>query len=39
VDLVIAQAFRVDADPTRTPRQMAIAWAEKERKAIEKSGA
>jgi hypothetical protein len=22
-------------DPTRTPREMAIAWAEEERKAIE----
>lgn len=35
IDLVISRTFRADLDPTRTPRQMAIAWAEEERKALE----
>jgi hypothetical protein len=35
VEIRIARTFRQDLDPTRTPRQMAIAWAEEERKAIE----
>ena len=35
VDPVICRTFRADLDPTRKPREMAIAWAEEERKAIE----
>jgi hypothetical protein len=35
VDIPIARNFRQDMDLTRTPRDMAIAWAEEERKAIE----
>ena len=35
VDLVIARMFRPNLDPTRTPREMAVQWAEEERKAIE----
>jgi hypothetical protein len=31
----IARIFRPDMDPTRTPREMAIVWAEEERKVIE----
>jgi hypothetical protein len=31
----IARMFRTEMDPARTPRQMAIAWATEERKAIE----
>jgi len=38
VDVRIARTFRQDMDPTRTPRTMAIAWAEEERKAIEEGG-
>jgi hypothetical protein len=37
VDVRIARTFRQDMDATRTPRTMAIAWAEEERKAIEKA--
>ena len=36
VDVRIARIFRQDMDATRTPREMAIGWAEEERKAIEK---
>jgi hypothetical protein len=39
VDLRTARTFRQDMDPVRTPRTMAIAWAEEERKAIEQGGA
>ncbi len=35
VDIRIARSFRQDMDRTRTPREMAIAWAEQERKALE----
>ena len=38
VDPRICRIFRPGLDPTRTPREMAIAWAEEERKAIEKGG-
>jgi hypothetical protein len=38
VDVRSARTFRQDMDPTRTPREMAIAWAEEERKAIERGG-
>ena len=31
VDVVIARTFRSDMDRTRTPREMAIAWATEER--------
>ena len=33
-ELVIGRTFHQRLDPTRTPRAMAIAWAEDERKAI-----
>ena len=36
VDPVIARTFRQDMDLTRTPREMAIAWAVEERKALER---
>jgi hypothetical protein len=36
VELRISRTFRQELDSTRTPRQMAIAWAEEWRKAIEK---
>ena len=39
IDLVISRTFHQRLDPTRTPREMAIAWAEEERKAIEEGGA
>ena len=35
VDVRIARTFRQDMNPTTTPREMAIAWAGEERKAIE----
>ena len=35
---IICRTFRADMNPTRTPREMAIAWAEEERKAMEKEG-
>jgi hypothetical protein len=35
VDPRICRTFRPGLDPTRTPREMAIAWAIEERKAIE----
>jgi hypothetical protein len=35
VEIRFAQTFRQDMDPTRTPRAMAIAWAEEARKAME----
>jgi hypothetical protein len=40
IDLRISRTFRSTDDPTgtRTPREMAIAWAEGERAAMEKSG-
>lgn len=34
IDIRIARTFRQDMDPTRTPREMAIAWAEEERKVV-----
>jgi hypothetical protein len=39
-NLLIARTFRSSDDPTgtRTPREMAIAWATAERKAIEQGG-
>ena len=38
-ELLVSRRFDRRMDPTRTPREMAIAWAEEERKAIEKGGA
>lgn len=38
VDTRIARTFRQDMDPTRTPREMAILWAE-ERKDLERGDA
>src|SRR5437016_12049963 len=35
VDVRIARTFRQDMNTLRTPREMAIAWAEEERTAIE----
>src|SRR5438552_18348675 len=35
VDVRIARMFHQYMDLTRTPREMAIAWAEEERKALE----
>jgi len=35
VDVRAARTFHQAMDPTRSPREMAIAWAEEERKAIE----
>jgi hypothetical protein len=32
---MICRTFNPRLDPTRTPREMAIQWAEEERKAIE----
>ena len=37
VDVMIARTFNQSMDPTRTPRELAIAWAEEERKAIERT--
>lgn len=34
----IGRIFHQRLDPTRTPREMAIAWAEEERKALESGG-
>src|SRR5256885_1869548 len=34
-ELLIGRTFHQRLDATRTPREMAIAWAEEERKAIE----
>jgi hypothetical protein len=39
VDVRIARMFHQYMDLTRTPREMAIAWAEEERKAIERGEA
>jgi hypothetical protein len=36
IDPIMCRTFRPDLDPTRTPREMAIAWAEEERKAMER---
>jgi hypothetical protein len=33
-ELVIARTFHQRLDPTRTPRAMAIAWADEERKTL-----
>jgi hypothetical protein len=33
-EIFVAQAFHPRLDPTRTPRAMAIAWAEQEQLAI-----
>ena len=38
-EFMIGRRFDRRMDPTRTPRAMAIAWAEAERTAIEKGGA
>ena len=35
VEIRTARTFHQRMDPTRTPREMAIAWAEEERKAVE----
>jgi hypothetical protein len=35
VEIRIARTFRQDMNLTRTPREMAIAWADEERKAIQ----
>jgi len=37
-EFITSRTFHPRLDLTRTPRQMAIAWAEEERKAIEKGG-
>jgi hypothetical protein len=34
-EMTIGRTFHARLDPDRTPREMAIAWAEAERKAIE----
>jgi hypothetical protein len=34
-ELLVSRRFDRRMDPTRTPREMAIAWAKEERKAIE----
>ena len=39
VDLVFARRFDPRLDPSRTPRAMAIAWAQAERAALENGGA
>jgi hypothetical protein len=36
IDPIICRTFRPDMNPARTPREMAIAWAVEERKAMEK---
>jgi len=36
LDIRLARTFRQDMDPMRAPREMAIGWAEQERKRIEK---
>jgi len=36
VDIRIARTFRQELDQARTPREMAIGWAEEERRAFEK---
>ena len=35
-EIVIGRTFHQRLDPTRTPREMAITWAEAERAAMEK---
>jgi len=35
IEIRIARTFWQDMDPTRTPREMAIAWATEERRVIE----
>ena len=35
IDPIICRTFHQRLDPTRTPREMAIAWAIAERRAIE----
>jgi hypothetical protein len=35
-ELFMARTFAPWLDPTRTPREMAIAWAQEERRAIER---
>ena len=35
--IIIGRRFERRMDPTRTPREMAVAWAEEERKAIEQT--
>ena len=34
-----SRRFDPSLDPTRTPREMAVEWAEEERNALEKGGA
>lgn len=34
-ELTIGRTFHAHLDPSRTPREMAIAWATEERRAIE----
>ena len=36
IDPTIARTFHPRLDPTRTPREMAIAWAVEERKWMER---
>jgi len=38
IDLVISRRFDPRLDASRPSREMAIAWAEEERKAMEKGG-
>lgn len=35
-EFFVSRRFGADLDPTRAPRQLALAWAEEERKAIER---
>jgi hypothetical protein len=39
IEPIICRTFRPDLDPTRTPREMAIAWAVEQRKVIDKGDA
>jgi hypothetical protein len=38
-DYLYSRRFDTRMDPTRTPRALAVQWAEEERKATEKNGA
>jgi hypothetical protein len=38
-EFLLGRRFDPRLDPTRTPRELAVQWAEEERKAIEKGGA
>jgi hypothetical protein len=38
IDPIMCRTFRPNLDPTRTPRELAIQWAEAERVALEADG-